>query len=64
MAEIKIEKKSSPIWPWILLIILIVSGLIWYFSDNGSEMKTNDQEQFEDTTRYNNTLNYSNDLNQ
>lgn len=30
MAEIKIEKKK-PIWPWIILIGLIVIALIWYF---------------------------------
>ena len=58
MAEIKIEKKSSPIWPWILLIILIVAGLIWYFSNNGDDMNTrDDQEQYEDTLQYENDLN-------
>lgn len=28
MAEIHIEKKSRPIWPWILGILLVV-GLVW-----------------------------------
>ena len=63
MAEIKIEKKSSPIWPWILLIVLIVAGLIWYFSDNGINTNTNDQEQFQDTMRNESNLNDNNDLN-
>lgn len=33
MAEIKIEKKS-PIWPWILLIILILAVIVYYVSTN------------------------------
>ncbi len=30
MAEIKIKKKS-PIWPWILLVIIILAALAYYF---------------------------------
>jgi hypothetical protein len=30
MAEIKIEKKS-PVWPWILLGLLVIGGLIYYY---------------------------------
>lgn len=67
MAEIKIEKKSSPIWPWILLIILIVAGVIWYFSDNADGMRRTDQtdqeEQYQDTSSYQNDM-YDNNLNQ
>lgn len=50
MAEINIEKKSSPVWPWILLIILIVAGIIWYFSYNTNEgIDTNEPiEQIEE----------------
>ncbi len=29
MAEIKIEKKA-PVWPWILLTILLVGAFIYY----------------------------------
>ncbi len=36
MAEIKIEKKK-PIWPWILLIIIILA-IIAYFVYNNSEI--------------------------
>ncbi len=34
MAEIKIEKKK-PIWPWILVILLILAAIyfFWYSSD-------------------------------
>lgn len=65
MAEINIEKKSSPIWPWILLIILIVAGLIWYFSEEGDNMDSiNNQEQYEDTLHYQNDLNDENRINQ
>ena len=28
MAEIKIERKKKPIWPWLLLL-LIVALLVW-----------------------------------
>jgi hypothetical protein len=31
MAEIKIEKKS-PVWPWILLIVIVVGVLIYVFA--------------------------------
>ena len=49
MAEINVEKKSSPIWPWILLIIVIVAGIIWYYSYNNEDIRTNDPvEQIED----------------
>ena len=63
MAEIKIEKKSSPIWPWILLIIIIVAGVIWYFSDDADGMRRTDQEEmYQDTAGYNDNRN-DNDLN-
>ncbi|MFN3999833.1 hypothetical protein [Algoriphagus sp.] len=32
MAEIKIEKKSTPIWPWILLGVALLALLIYLFS--------------------------------
>lgn len=31
MAEIKIEKKSSPIWPWILAALVFLAILIYLF---------------------------------
>lgn len=31
MAEIKIEKKSSPIWPWILAALFFIAILIYLF---------------------------------
>ena len=31
MAEIKIEKKP-PVWPWILLGLLLVGGLVYWFA--------------------------------
>lgn len=30
MAEIKLEKKGTPIWPWILGLLLL-AALLWYF---------------------------------
>lgn len=34
MAEIKIEKKP-PVWPWILLGLLLLGGLIYWFALKG-----------------------------
>lgn len=30
MAEIKIKKKS-PVWPWLLLVVIILAALAYYF---------------------------------
>ena len=43
MAEIKIEKKQ-PIWPWILLVLLIIVGVYVYWSYNDG---MNDRDQNE-----------------
>lgn len=48
MAEIKIEEKKSPLWPWILLIIAIIAILIYIFAFNGAGDITDDRK--EDTT--------------
>ncbi|ELR72767.1 hypothetical protein C900_01146 [Fulvivirga imtechensis AK7] len=34
MAEIDIEKKKSPIWPWLLLGVLVIAALIVLIDDN------------------------------
>ena len=41
MAEIKIEQKK-PIWPWILLG-LIVLGLVWYFFMRNNDTRIEDE---------------------
>jgi hypothetical protein len=45
MAEIKIEKKS-PIWPWVLVALLVIGALIYFifFRETGGE-----REQITDT---------------
>lgn len=44
MAEIKIEKKS-PIWPWILLAVVIVGVLIYVFaSDRDDDNHRNNRD--------------------
>ena len=43
MAEIKIEKKQ-PIWPWILLVLLLIVGVYVYWSYNDG---MNDRDQNE-----------------
>lgn len=35
MAEIKIEKKTTPVWPWILLALAVIALLIYLFAFNG-----------------------------
>lgn len=41
MAEIKIEKKS-PIWPWILLIAVVIAILIYVFASGNDDDNTDD----------------------
>lgn len=36
MADINVEKKKRPVWPWILAI-LIAAAVIWVIADNGDE---------------------------
>ena len=49
MAEIKIEKKSTPIWPWLLLALLIIGGLAWYFlADDDMDDEIAEVEQIEE----------------
>lgn len=53
MAEIKVEKKK-PVWPWILLGLLILAVILYFvFADNDtmdSADDTDDIERVEDTT--------------
>ncbi len=42
MAEIKIEKKSAPIWPWVLVALAVVALLIYLFS-SGDENNERDE---------------------
>lgn len=44
MAEIKIEKKP-PVWPWILLGLLLLGGLIYWFA-----LRDNDGNAMTDVT--------------
>lgn len=44
MAEINIRKKSkSPIWPWILGILVIVAIVVWLFARNKNTETQPDQ---------------------
>ncbi|MGK7392142.1 MAG: hypothetical protein ACNS60_17450 [Candidatus Cyclobacteriaceae bacterium M2_1C_046] len=36
MADIRVEKKSKPVWPWILAI-LIAAAVIWVIADDDDE---------------------------
>ena len=67
MAEIKIEKKK-PIWPWILLILIILAAIyaFWYYNDgnfNSDELLINDTiTQADDSYRYDNEIQESRPL--
>jgi hypothetical protein len=50
MAEIKIRKKN-PVWPWILLLILMIFGILYYLYYRGDETTNTDDsiiEQIDD----------------
>ncbi|SFF91814.1 hypothetical protein SAMN04488033_11441 [Salegentibacter agarivorans] len=53
MAEIKVEKKK-PVWPWILLIAIIILGILFYvfaYDDTTDDIDdTNDIEELNDTS--------------
>lgn len=42
MAEINIEKKKKPVWPWILLIILLalIGWAIYEFATQDGDLET------------------------
>lgn len=45
MAEIKIEKKSTPIWPWILLGVALIALLIYLFSSGDESNERDDMTE-------------------
>ncbi|PKD20939.1 hypothetical protein APR41_12960 [Salegentibacter salinarum] len=56
MAEIKVEKKK-PVWPWILLIAIIILGILFYvfaYDDTNDDVDdiedTNEIEELNDTS--------------
>lgn len=58
MAEIRIKKKS-PVWPWILLGLIVLAALAYYFMTSDSVYPGEDKphighdEQIENDTGYN-----------
>ena len=33
MAEINIQRKKKPVWPWVvLLLVILATAAIWYFN--------------------------------
>jgi sensor domain CHASE-containing protein len=45
MAEIPIQKKSkSPIWPWILGILVVVAIVVWFITRNNANRQTNQNQ--------------------
>lgn len=49
MAEIKIEKKSKPVWPWLLgllLLVLLAWGAFEVFQDDRQEVAVTENRDF------------------
>jgi hypothetical protein len=44
MAEIKIERKKKPVWPWLLLLLIIalIAWAIYKFTDEPDEMEADE----------------------
>ena len=50
MADIRIEKKK-PVWPWILLIIILaVVAFLYIYGSMDSEETDNDEAEIEEVT--------------
>lgn len=49
MAEIKIEKKS-PMWPWILLALVVIGILVYLFAFSGDEDDNRRDDRTEQTS--------------
>lgn len=68
MAEIKIEKKS-PVWPWILLVLVIIGVVVYFMYANKEADDVNDDyddvtnEQVMDSTRNDRPITDSTPLN-
>ncbi|MEJ8755585.1 hypothetical protein WG947_01140 [Pontibacter sp. H259] len=48
MAEINIERRKKPVWPWILLL-LIVALLIWAIYEMTNDRDDIDTEEVQET---------------
>lgn len=42
MAEIRVEKKSRPVWPWIVGLLLL-AAIIWIVVDSGDDVDDRDE---------------------
>ncbi|MDT0691101.1 hypothetical protein RM549_15005 [Salegentibacter sp. F188] len=54
MAEIRVEKKK-PVWPWILLAILVILALLYFFvwaDGNETDDEMQDDDQIEQLEQY------------
>jgi quinol-cytochrome oxidoreductase complex cytochrome b subunit len=46
MAEIEIKKKSKPVWPWIVGILVVLAIVAWLiFRNNNTNQRTNEMSQ-------------------
>lgn len=55
MAEIKIKKKA-PVWPWILLVLIVIAGLffLFFYGDTEEDDLDDNTTEFEEVTYLNN----------
>ncbi len=54
MAEIEIKKKSKPVWPWIIGILVVLAIVAWLiFRNNDTNGRTNEMSLLKTITESN-----------
>lgn len=63
MAEIDIEKKKAPVWPWIIVALLAIAAIIWWADDDNDMNATETEEVAVNENDLDNNMNADNENN-